>query len=59
MQLRLTKANNRFGRSRSRTFGEPWRESMIAINQLRYVSAQPRVAQLIVGRYLMPCGLHQ
>ena len=38
-------SNNRFERSRGITFGEPRRRSMIWINQLRSMSAQPRVAQ--------------
>jgi len=38
-------SNNRFERSRGSVFGEPRRESMIGINQLRSVSAQARVAQ--------------
>ena len=37
--------NNRFERSRGRVFGEPRSGSMIWINQLRWSSAQPRVAQ--------------
>jgi len=38
-------SNNRFERSQGIIFGEPGRESMIGINQFRFVSAQPRVAQ--------------
>jgi hypothetical protein len=38
-------SNYRFERSRGRVFGESRRESMIGINQLRFASAQPRVAQ--------------
>jgi hypothetical protein len=44
-QLPAGPHNNRFERSRGRNFGEPRRESMIEINQLRWSSAQPRVAQ--------------
>jgi hypothetical protein len=40
-----TSSNNRFERSQGRVFGELGRESMMAINQLRWMSAQPRVAQ--------------
>jgi hypothetical protein len=32
-------------RSRGGVFGEPRRESMIGINQLRWSSAPPRIAQ--------------
>ena len=38
-------SNNRFERSRGRVFDGPRRESMIQLNQLRWSSAQPRVAQ--------------
>jgi hypothetical protein len=38
-------SNNRLERSRGRVFGEPRRESMFEINQLRLSLAQPRVAQ--------------
>ena len=38
-------SNQRFERSRDRVFGGPRRESMIEINQLRWMPAQPRVAQ--------------
>src|ERR1700733_742729 len=38
-------SNPRFERSRGRVFGGPRRESMIEINQLRFASAHPRVAQ--------------
>jgi hypothetical protein len=37
--------NKRFERSRAGSFAEPGRESMIWINQLRFSSTQPRVAQ--------------
>jgi len=40
-----TSSNNRFERSRDCVFVEPKRGSMIGINQLRFASAQPRVAQ--------------
>jgi hypothetical protein len=38
-------SNNRFERRRGSVFGEPRRESMIVINQLRFVMAHRRVAQ--------------
>jgi hypothetical protein len=38
-------SNNRFERSRGRSFGGPRRESMIGIKQLRLTATQPRVAQ--------------
>jgi hypothetical protein len=38
-------SNNRFERSRGRIFVGPRRESMMGINQLRLMSAPPRVAQ--------------